>query len=555
MSLNIRFLAVMIVCAVGIHAQVLLNEDEKAEVDKEPVVLTDTTYVDQDNNQRMIEIGFSMRPHVHVYLDTALNFAIHIKNKKGLGQARIVYPSQTEVTIVEGDSVKLLGDGDRILLSFAQQKPEWEVAGYISYQACDTARCFFPETAHFYYAPGDEKSGFTEESIPADASGIIQQKQDTQWKSYAEDFSIEGTRTGYMSVPAFVSFLDNPAQGSAAGSAFMNMPVWSVILLVIVGGLALNFTPCVLPVIPITLAILGAGARASSRLGGFAVGAVYGMGMVLSYGLLGVVVILTGKTFGFINSSPLFNAAISLLFIVLSLAMFDVFHIDLTRFRGGGNAQGNGKKGAFAAFGMGIVTAILAGACVAPVVISVVLYATTLYSAGTSVALLLPFVLGFGMALPWPFAGAGLSLLPKPGNWMVAVRNVFGVIILIVGLVYGYTAVKIVRARMAADTVSASAAEEKSQQWYSSLDKGLAAARAEDAPVLIDFTAPWCKNCKAMHATTLKNDEVEKRLKRFVTISWSVESPDDSDVKEVLEYFDVVGMPTYVIMKPRTMNQ
>ena len=72
------------------------------------------------------------------------------------------------------------------------------------------------------------------------------------------------------------------------------------------------------------------------------------------------------------------------------------------------------------------VAALLAGACVAPVVLQVVLFSSDLYAKGTVLALGLPFVLGIGMAVPWPLAGAGMTALPKPGAWMVRVKQVFG---------------------------------------------------------------------------------------------------------------------------------
>ena len=104
-----------------------------------------------------------------------------------------------------------------------------------------------------------------------------------------------------------------------------------------------------------------------------------------------------------------------MLFVVLGLAMFDVVNIDFSRFSSG--MRGPTQRGTFAvAFTMGAVAALLAGACVAPVVIQVVLFSSSLYASGTPLALALPFVLGLGMAIPWPIAGAGLAALPKPGH-------------------------------------------------------------------------------------------------------------------------------------------
>ena len=115
----------------------------------------------------------------------------------------------------------------------------------------------------------------------------------------------------------------------------------STMMLVLLGGLALNLTPCVLPMVPINLAIIGAGAQADSRHRGFLLGATYGAAMALVYGVLGLVVVLTASSFGTINANPWFNAGIAVLFVVLGLAMFDVVNIDFSRFSGGFRAGGS----------------------------------------------------------------------------------------------------------------------------------------------------------------------------------------------------------------------
>jgi thiol:disulfide interchange protein len=102
------------------------------------------------------------------------------------------------------------------------------------------------------------------------------------------------------------------------------------------------------------------------------------------------------------------------------------------------------KQGTVAAFVAGAVSAILAGACVAPILIAVLLLTTDYVAEGAYWALCLPFVLGLGMAAPWPIAGAGLTFLPRPGAWMVWVKKIFAVIVLLFAGYYGWTAVKTV---------------------------------------------------------------------------------------------------------------
>jgi thiol:disulfide interchange protein DsbD len=204
------------------------------------------------------------------------------------------------------------------------------------------------------------------------------------------------------------------------------------------------------------------------------------------------------------------------------------------------------------AFSMGAVAALLAGACVAPVVIQVVLFSSNLYATGTKIALALPFVLGLGMAIPWPIAGAGLAALPKPGMWMVRVKQGFGVVILATAAYYGYEAYSILSNRWvdAAD-VKSSVEEQLKAGWHASLADGLDTAAREGKPVLIDMWATWCKNCLTMDKTTLNNAAVQSALSGYVKIKFQAEDPDGQPAKSVMQKFDAVGLPTYVILRPR----
>jgi len=276
--------------------------------------------------------------------------------------------------------------------------------------------------------------------------------------------------------------------------------------------------------IPITIAVLGAGTQAESKGRGFLIGSTYGLGMTIAYGTLGLLVVLTGSKFGAINSSPWFNIIISAIFVVLALAMFDVIPIDFSRFRTG-KVQGKSSKGKFiTVFVLGVIAAILAGACVAPVLISVILYSTSLYTSGSPAGLLLPFLLGAGMAIPWPFAGAGLSFLPKPGKWMEWVKYIFGVIIFVIAIYYGYTGIKIFQSKIKTGEQIEIAEKSSTLPWIYSFPEGLEKAKKEGKPVMIDFWATWCKNCLVMDATTFKDDEVIAKFEDYVLVKYKAEN-------------------------------
>jgi thiol:disulfide interchange protein len=384
-----------------------------------------------------------------------------------------------------------------------------------------------------------------EATAPHDTSPAAGEATDLD--ALAAQFRVGGIDVGYMAPDKFLAFLDNAEAGTVAAEkdrlvqrVFRRYGLLTVMLLLIPLGFLLNLTPCVLPMIPVNLAIIGAGAQSGSRTRGFALGGIYGLGMALVYGVLGLVVVLTGQQFGALNASPWFSLSITILFAVLALAMFDVFEIDLSRFqRRSAGSEGGGSKSLFAtAFVLGGTAALLAGACVAPVLISTLVLAANLYQTNPA-ALLLPFMLGVGMALPWPFAGAGMSFLPKPGAWMDRVKKVFGVLILGVAIFYGILAVHQFRP-------AATDGDHKQTDVAAALQQGL----DEGKPVLLDFWSLSCKACKAMDRNVFPNPTVHKRLEGYVFSGVQTDLTDRADVEWAVEHFDIKGLPTYVVLVP-----
>jgi thiol:disulfide interchange protein len=423
----------------------------------------------------------------------------------------------------------------------------------VKFQGCSNSACYFPEK-HFFTLTSTSIVAQVEK--PAESGADASPTGGTPAIS-AKGFSIAASETGYIPKKEFLEFLSKAKKGQATSPDALEKfnrlgPVISLILIVL-GGAGLNLTPCVLPLIPINLAIIGAGARASSRRRGFALGGAYGLGMALIYGVLGLAVVLTGSKFGTLNSSAWFNVGIAAVFVVMSLAMFDLINVDFSRFQSRMGSPGSpGKSQFIVAISMGAMAALLAGACVAPVVISVLLLAAHFYSQGALAGLLLPFLLGLGMALPWPFAGAGLSFLPKPGKWMKWVKYSFGVLILLFASYYGHIALHVFRSDSELQaSAKASANRGKTPDANSSLTAALQEARTRGRPLLIDFAASWCKNCLAMDSTVFPAREVKQELKDFVVVRYDAEKPNESPAKEVLNQFGVFGLPTYVVLRPQ----
>ena len=333
---------------------------------------------------------------------------------------------------------------------------------------------------------------------------------------------------GFMPADEFISFLGG-ANVSAA-------PEWSwwIVPFAFLGGLAMNLTPCVLPMVPINLMIIG---RSAGR------GLAYGLGIALAYGLLGVGAAVGGLAFGDIQGSPWFNAAVAVVFVGLALALFDVWFLDLSKKRGAYAPRAG--QGLGVSFLMGAMSAVLAGACVAPVLISVLLLTADLVAKGNRFAILLPFVMGVGMALPWPFAGAGMKVLPKPGAWMKWVNRVFGVVVLGFAAWYGWLAWQ--GWRGPAETAGTAGTSGTLNATPATLNSQLLALKSESAkPILVDCWATWCKNCAAMDKV-MEEVKVRNALKPFTVIRLQAE--DVSELRKVKGFESIKGLPAFVIFE------
>ena len=330
---------------------------------------------------------------------------------------------------------------------------------------------------------------------------------------------------GYMDAGAFISFLNG---GDAASGILQGVSPLSL-LLVVLGGAALNLTPCVLPMIPVSLMVIGKSAKR---------GLLYGAGMMLAYGALGVLAAVGGMAFGAVQSSPLFNAVVSAAFVAFSLALLGVWNAGA---RTATPAWVKALKGPWFAFAAGAMSAVLAGACVAPVLASVLILTAKMYAGGSVAALLLPFLLGAGMALPWPFLGAGLLALPKPGAWMKWVNRAFAGVVLALAAKYGMIAWR--GWFGAGDGVQADGAVAATPADF---EKAFADAKATGRPVLVDCWATWCGNCAAMDKV-LAEEDVKEALKRFAVIRLQAE-----DMKELVKlpgFGEVRGLPAFLVFE------
>jgi thiol:disulfide interchange protein len=381
--------------------------------------------------------------------------------------------------------------------------------------------------------------------LPAQESPAEEVKDGIE--SAAADIAIEtsgfrktGMISGSVGKAEFIEWLKNgkTESDSAAGSD-LPIGVFGLIFAALIGGLALNLTPCVLPLIPVNLIIIGA--RNADRRTGFLRGLAYGGGMALAYGILGLAVILLGAKFGSLNSSAVFNFVISAIFVALAAAMAGAFNLDLASSFNRFKPAKWGKWETLFAAVMGVMSALLAGACVAPAVIAMLLLAANSYNDGNQFALFLPFLLGIGMGLPWPFAGMGLAVLPRPGKFMVWIKYFLAAVILAVGMWYFKIAVSLLP-----DGEFSAAAE------VQKLQSALVESRESGKPAVVDLWAVWCKNCSDFEKRVLEDKEVISLLQKdFVFVKMQVEKLDDPVFAKLLADWQVKGLPSVVMLSAK----
>jgi thiol:disulfide interchange protein DsbD len=570
-------------CLAALALVCLLSEPTSTQ-ELRPVEAVVTPFVERDGvaagSEIQVAIRVALPETMHVNANqprdpSLIPVVLTVDPPDGLTVLELVYPEPYELEQIGAPEPLLVYDyefviGVRLVVDVDVPAGDLTIPASLRYQACDDRMCYIPGTVatEWTLPVGDDGASFDAsvfdtilfgtgiappELVVATASAPTTGAADNVdvLVTQLDGFAMLSSTGGYLGSNDFLTFIGNAEAGVQERGLLEGRGILAMLVLVLIGGLALNLTPCVLPMIPINLAILGAGASAASRRRGFLLGSAYGSAMAAVYGALGLIVILTAGTFGTINASPWFNTGIALLFVALGLAMFDVFHIDFTKFSSRFQMSGESRGTFVLAFGMGGIAALLAGACVAPVVIQVILFSSDMYAAGTVAALALPFLLGIGMAIPWPIAGAGISALPKPGPWMVRVKQGFGVFILATASYYGYIGYTLFADRWVdPEAVSASVERMIEEGWHPSLASGLAQAQAEGKPVLVDMWATWCKNCLTMDATTLSDPTVTSALDDYVKVKFQAENPDQSPAREVMQYFGAIGLPTYVILTP-----
>ncbi len=389
--------------------------------------------------------------------------------------------------------------------------------------------------------------------------------------------------------------------------------------LAFITGVLLSFSPCTYPMIPITVSIFAGQERGVGR--GFVLSLFYVGSMAVMYGLMGLVVSLVGGVFGAWLASPPVVIAIAVIFFIFSLSMFGLYEINVPSSLRQRLGAAKGGGGVLSVIILGIVAALVVSPCVGPFVAGILLYIATAGSPLIGFFVLFVFALGLGTfyVIIGTFSSA-VTKLPRAGEWMETVKKFFGFVLLLMALYFLRTIIpSSVTAiltgllllalgvfgggldRLTSDSPfflrlkkfigilallfgvyflmgsvllqgiflppvsewlpvsSGMQAPEETHliPWETDLETGLARARAENMPVLIDTWATWCANCRVLEKKTFRNPEVVAAATDFIPIRVQLEKADSPETRQFMERFGmkIYTLPTVLLLDSSGMTR
>jgi thiol:disulfide interchange protein DsbD len=356
------------------------------------------------------------------------------------------------------------------------------------------------------------------------------------------------------------------------------------LIFVFLGGLALNLTPCVYPLIPITVGYFGGQSEGrTSKL--FLLGLLYVLGMALTYSIVGVITALSGAVFGALLQNPIVILVIAGIFVALSLSMFGVYEFKMPD--SWVQKAGGAKSGAYGAFFMGLTMGIVAAPCIGPFVIGLVTYVAA--KGDPYFGFMIFFVMALGLGAPYLvlalFSGK-IKSLPRAGMWMEAVKHIFGFILLgmaiyflnpilpdilstyllpafmIIASVYimffdksaaGVKGFKIFKSVLSILIFAAAVyfiwpSEKVSPDWQEYSDEAFQTALESNQKIMIDFYADWCIPCKELDALTFSDERVIEKSKEFVSFKVDMTKTMSERTEQIRNKFKILGMPTVLLI-------
>lgn len=453
----------------------------------------------------------------------------------------------------------------RFLKNYAQMKIE------LTYQACSDQFCLFPTTKTL--------------TVPITVTMVEGQPR------------VENMPETSTASPS--SFFDTANFNKYLGSSIL-----AGLLFVFFAGIFTSFTPCIFPMIPITLAVLGNHSNERSRLMNFITSCVYVLGIATTYSLLGLAAASSGGVFGATLGNPYVLSVICVIFLTMALSMYGLFELQVPAFIRNRLGTGKQKQGLGGAYLTGLFAGIVASPCVGPVLVAILTYVASTQNKVLGFLYLFTYALGLGLI----FIALGLSnqlvkALPRSGAWMNSFKFILGTLMLsgfyyyldillpdrwfdaalgvgliILASVYGaflpaknHSAIAHIRKGLMQavlivgfgsvavaffdlrpfirnNMVSENSLNKiNSINWQPFSEAALAEASKNGKPVIIDFWADWCVACHELEEHTFTDTRIRAMAESFVMLKFDA-TKDSAELRSLKKKFNIQGLPTVVFI-------
>lgn len=451
----------------------------------------------------------------------------------------------------------------------------------VGYSVCTDQVCLLPQEKILELAWNSAASPEEEEASASSAKAPTASKTEPT----SEDPTPESDSA--PSSPSSSSSFEEALQGGLLKALFLCYLI----------GLGASLSPCVYPMIPVTIAIFGGDQAQPSRVRRLGRALVYVLGIVFSYALAGVLAARFGQDLGAAMTHPGVIGLVSLTLAAMGLSLFGLFELQLPPSIQDRLPQG-GEGGWIQVFFTGAVLGLVAAPCVGPFAASILLWVAQTQNMVLGFFSLASF--GLGMGTLFLALALGASGLPRSGMWMVQLKKCFGYLLIgaalfyaspllgeeagglawgvfwVVGAVFAGAfepsasdaarlargiglSMFLVGAHCILATVNAriplfvsveggiAAAPEAEAEWIEDWEEAKSLALAEGKPLFVDFYADYCAPCKQMEAEVFPDPEVQQLLGEFIAVRLDVTDPKSEAAQFKTKTLQSFGMPYLAI--------